>query len=105
MTRSQQNFFAFVMLVGFGLASVETAAVETQIANAGQTTQQKKPPAFDYLWAPRVELNGFLLRAQLPGPMVRCVTPAGSCFIPGNARPGTPCWCSTPYGPVAGRVG
>ena len=33
-----------------------------------------------------------------------CVTPVVSCYLPGPAPSGTPCWCATPYGPVNGRV-
>src|SRR5262249_50384560 len=44
---------------------------------------------------------GRLLKVQL----ARCVTPAGLCFLQIAAPIGAPCWCATPYGPVAGRVG
>jgi hypothetical protein len=43
-------------------------------------------------------------RVQYPQ-MVRCFTPQGMCWLPGSAPPGTPCWCATAYGPVAGRTG
>ena len=51
------------------------------------------------------DASGGYLRVQYPGPVVRCVTPAGFCFIQGMAPPGTPCWCASPYGPVQGRTG
>ena len=34
----------------------------------------------------------------------RCATPYFFCFLPGYAPIGTPCWCATPNGPVAGTV-
>ena len=33
-----------------------------------------------------------------------CRTPYGVCYLRGLAPIGTPCWCGTPYGPVAGSV-
>jgi hypothetical protein len=36
--------------------------------------------------------------------VVRCVTPQGICWLQGYAPPGAPCWCATPYEPVAGQV-
>ena len=33
-----------------------------------------------------------------------CRTPYGACNLQGSAPIGTPCWCGTPYGPVAGTV-
>jgi hypothetical protein len=33
-----------------------------------------------------------------------CVTPSGSCVLPEYGPVGTPCWCNTPSGPVAGRL-
>ncbi len=33
-----------------------------------------------------------------------CRTPYGACYLQGSAPIGTPCWCGTPYGPVAGSV-
>jgi hypothetical protein len=35
----------------------------------------------------------------------RCLTPSFWCLLPGYAQVGSPCWCGTTYGPVAGRVG
>ena len=34
-----------------------------------------------------------------------CRTPYGACYLPHAAPRGAPCWCGTPYGPVAGSVG
>ena len=56
---------------------------------------------------PLQDTSGGFVRVQYPGypPVVRCLTPAGACFVQGAAPPGAACWCATPYGPVAGRVG
>jgi hypothetical protein len=35
----------------------------------------------------------------------KCLTPGFFCFLPGYGPVGAPCWCASPYGPVAGRVG
>lgn len=35
----------------------------------------------------------------------RCFTPQFWCWLPGYAYVRTPCYCATPYGPVAGMVG
>jgi hypothetical protein len=34
----------------------------------------------------------------------RCVTPQFWCILPAAAPVGTPCYCSTPYGRVAGVI-
>jgi hypothetical protein len=34
----------------------------------------------------------------------RCATPYFYCILPGYAPIGTPCWCASPNGPVAGSV-
>jgi hypothetical protein len=35
----------------------------------------------------------------------RCLTPYFWCYLPGYAPVGAACWCASPNGPVAGRVG
>ena len=35
----------------------------------------------------------------------RCFTNRGWCYVPGAAPLGAPCYCGSPYGPIAGRVG
>jgi hypothetical protein len=35
----------------------------------------------------------------------QCLTPYFWCWLPGYAPIGSACWCATPQGPVAGRVG
>jgi hypothetical protein len=35
----------------------------------------------------------------------KCLTPAFFCYLPSYGPVGAPCWCASPYGPVAGRVG
>ncbi len=35
----------------------------------------------------------------------RCLTPYFWCFLPAYGPVGTPCWCASPNGPIAGRVG
>lgn len=35
----------------------------------------------------------------------RCLTPYFWCVLPVYAPVGTACWCASPNGPVAGRVG
>lgn len=35
----------------------------------------------------------------------RCLTPYFWCYIPQYGPAGTPCWCASPNGPVAGRLG
>ena len=47
----------------------------------------------------------FTVRPTVPQQVSNvCVTPVVSCYLPGPAPIGTPCWCATPYGPVNGRV-
>ena len=64
--------------------------------------QASEVPALEGSLPSPPQLPGFFLRTQST---VRCVTPVAICFVPGVARPGTPCWCQTPYGPVGGYVG
>jgi hypothetical protein len=35
----------------------------------------------------------------------RCLTPYFWCYLPGFAPIGASCWCASPNGPIAGRVG
>jgi hypothetical protein len=45
--------------------------------------------------------------AQVPPhiPGTICFTPQFWCWMGGQGQPGTICYCTTPYGPVQGRLG
>jgi hypothetical protein len=70
----------------------------------GDVTEVKSRPSYADRNSSDWRREVAILKAQYY-PTVRCITPQGVCFLQGSAPPGTPCWCASVYGPVAGRVG
>jgi hypothetical protein len=100
-----------IVRCGFSIAAVATLAcaastpISTCINASSDGRSRGLPAQEDVVVDSRPWSNyGRIIRAQYPQ-MVRCFTPQGMCWLPGSAPPGTPCWCATPYGPVAGRTG